>query len=57
MFSKYVGVCDSNEADVLAILESLWCFSRYFHDNLIVESESSNAVSWVLNWKAYPWKF
>ena len=45
MFSKYLEVCDSNEAEVLAILESLWCFSRYYRDNLIVESDSSNAVS------------
>lgn len=51
------GVCDSNEAKVLAILESLWCFSRYYHGNLIVESDYSNALSWILNRKAYPLKF
>ena len=41
MISKYVGVCDSNEVDVLVILEFLWCFSRYYHGNLIVESDLS----------------
>ena len=30
MFSKHVGVCDSIEAEVLAILEALRCFSRCF---------------------------
>ena len=49
MFSKYVWVCDSNEAEVLVILESLRYFLRHYHGNLIVESDSSNAVSWVLN--------
>ena len=42
MFSKYVGICDSNEAKVLVIPESLQCFFRYNHNNLIVESDSSN---------------
>ena len=26
IFYKYVGVCDSNKEEVLAILEALWCF-------------------------------
>ena len=30
MFSKHVGICDSNEAEVLAILEALRHFMRYF---------------------------
>lgn len=30
MFSKNVSVCDSNEANVLAILEALSCFSENF---------------------------
>lgn len=30
MYPKHVGVCDSNEAEVLAILKALHCFSRFF---------------------------
>ena len=44
MFSKQMGVCDSNEAEMLAILEALQCFSRLFHGDLIVESDSSNDI-------------
>eukprot|EP00268_Persea_americana_P044027 TRINITY_DN44462_c0_g1_i1.p1 TRINITY_DN44462_c0_g1~~TRINITY_DN44462_c0_g1_i1.p1 ORF type:complete len:100 (+),score=16.34 TRINITY_DN44462_c0_g1_i1:64-363(+) len=57
MFFKYVGVRDSNEAEVLVILEALWCFSRMFRGSLIVESDSSNTIAWVSNRKANPWKF
>ena len=57
MFSKRVGVCDSNEAEVLASLEALRCFSRCFQGDLIVESDSSNAIAWVSNRKHFPWKF
>lgn len=35
-FSKNVGVCDSNEAEVLAILEALRCVSRTFNGSLCV---------------------
>ena len=47
MFSKHVGICDSNEAEVLAILEALRCFSRNILGDLIVESDSSNAITWT----------
>ena len=49
MFSKYVGICDYNEVEVLAILEALRCFVRYFNGNPIVDSDSSSAVAWVSN--------
>ena len=39
---------DSNEAEVLAILEALKIFSRSFKGRLIVESDSSNGISWVM---------
>lgn len=39
MFSKKVGVCDCNEAEVLAILEALRLFSRCYHGRLVVESD------------------
>lgn len=54
---NYVGVCNCNEAEVLAILEAFLCFLRNFRCNLIVESDSSHAVAWAFNRKAYLWKF
>eukprot|EP00268_Persea_americana_P069351 TRINITY_DN9843_c0_g3_i1.p1 TRINITY_DN9843_c0_g3~~TRINITY_DN9843_c0_g3_i1.p1 ORF type:complete len:128 (-),score=12.55 TRINITY_DN9843_c0_g3_i1:1054-1437(-) len=57
MFSKFVGICDSIEVEMRAILEALWCLSRSFHGSLIVDSDSSNVVSRVSNRKANPWKF
>ena len=47
MFSKNVGIKESNEAEVLAILEALRIFSSTFKESLIVESDSSNAIRWV----------
>ena len=47
MFSKFVGVSESNEAEVLSILEALKIFYSTFKETLIVESDSSNAISWV----------
>lgn len=40
MFSKNVGVCDSNEVNVLAISEGLRLFSSRFFGSLMVESDS-----------------
>ena len=57
MFSKNVGICDSNEAEVLAILEGLRLFARTYIGSLLVESDSSNAITWVSNKKDFPWKF
>lgn len=54
---NFVGVCDSNEAEVSAILEFLRFFSRNFNGGLILKSDSSNVIAWVSNWKANPWKF
>lgn len=48
MFSKHVGVRDSNEAEGLAILEALHVYSATFLEELIVESDSLNTVSWVI---------
>ena len=56
MFSKIMGVCDSNEAELLTILEALRSFSRCFTRRLIVESDSSNAIARVSNRKAFPWR-
>ena len=48
---------DSNEAEVLAILEALKIFSCSFKGRLIVESDSSNGISWVMRLVVKPWKF
>ena len=46
-FLKFVGVKDSNEVKVLAILEALRIFSGFFKWKLMVESNSLNAITWV----------
>lgn len=46
-FSKHVGVFNSNEAEVLAILEALQLFPSVDHDMLIVGRDSSNEIAWV----------
>ena len=56
MFSKNVRIYDSNEEEVLYILEALCCFKRYFHCALTVESDSSNTIAWVSNRKINQWK-
>ena len=56
LFFKGVGVRDSNEAGVLAILEALRIFSRLLQGSLIVESDSFNAISWVSINISKPWK-
>ena len=55
MFSKHVGTKDSNEAEVLEILEALRIFHISFYHYLIVESDSPNAISSVKSWRG-PWK-
>ncbi|XXG72211.1 hypothetical protein AAC387_Pa07g1359 [Persea americana] len=57
MFSKHIRICDSNEVEVLAILEAFHLFPRDCFEPLIVESNSSNAIAWVSNRKTFPWKF
>ncbi|XXG62313.1 hypothetical protein AAC387_Pa05g0690 [Persea americana] len=55
-FSKHVGVRDSNEADLLTILEGLILFSRGYGVPLVLKSGSSNTIDWVSKQKASPWK-
>lgn len=44
-FMNIVGVCDSNEADVLSILEGVrLCFRRYFGP-LIVKHDYYNGIA------------
>ena len=47
MFSKHVGVCDSNEVEVLAILEDLRLLSTRYSGALVLESDYLNAIESV----------
>lgn len=56
MFSKGVRVKDSNEVEVLAILEAWRIYLRSFQSGLIVESDSFNAILRVINKRLKPWR-
>lgn len=45
MFSKCVGIKDSNKAEVLTNLEALRIYCITYQHNFIVESDSPNAIS------------
>lgn len=49
MFSKHLGIKDSNEAEMMAILEALCIYCDTFQFNHIVENDSINAISWARN--------
>ena len=58
VFSKVVGVVESNAAELLAVREALRIFvsSRWvLTHRLIIESDSSNVVNWVCNSHDIPW--
>ncbi|XVE82185.1 hypothetical protein DITRI_Ditri15bG0127000 [Diplodiscus trichospermus] len=53
------GVEDSNAAELIAIREAFIIFasSRWVQNHaLIIESDSLNAVKWVLNPNSTPWR-
>ena len=54
-FSKHVAIKDSNEAEVMAILEALRIYHTLIHHYLIAESDSANAIYWVKSSRG-PWK-
>ena len=57
LFSKHVGCMESNEVDVLAILEAIRIFSSAsFQSSFVVQSDSLNAISWVSSSTTFPWK-
>ena len=57
MFSKNVGICDLNEAKVLAILKGLRLFARRYIGALVGKIDSSNAITWYLTKKIFLGKF
>lgn len=56
LFSKNVRINESNEIEVLALLEALWLFSLSFQAKLIVESDSDNVVIRVSYSISKPWR-
>ena len=48
---------DSNEVELLVILEALRIFFESFQGTLAVKSDSSNAANWILRSEARPWEF
>lgn len=58
VFSKNMGICDSNVAEVLAISKGLGLFSRRrYNRSLIIEKSTSNASACVSNQKVNHWIF
>ena len=60
MFSVNIGVADSNFAELYAILEALELFMSFEEGNgcgLFIESDSSNAVSWVNEANYVCWRY
>ena len=58
VFSKSIGVADSNLAELLAVCKALKVFAatRWASSfSLIIESDSSNVVNWMLNLSGTPW--
>ena len=58
VFSKSIGIADSNMVELLAVREALKVFvaSRWASSHkLIIESVSSNVVNWMLNPSESPW--
>lgn len=56
IFSKHVGINDSNEVQVLAILKALRILSSAFHDKLN-HAKKLNAILWENSILPSPWKF
>lgn len=54
-FCLGVGVKDSNETELLAILEPLRIYSHSFQSGLIVKSDSYNTL-WVIHRGPKPWR-
>ncbi|EOX92775.1 Uncharacterized protein TCM_001655 [Theobroma cacao] len=58
IFSKSVGVTDSNAAELMALLEGFQIIAALIgqEQNISFESDSYNAATWVLNSQQVPWR-
>ena len=54
-FSKHVGIKNSNEAEVSAILEALRIYQSSCQQSIHVKSDSDNAIAWMKSIRG-PWK-
>ena len=54
VFSKSIGVVDSNVAKLLVVREALKLFVVSSH-RLVIESDSNNVMNWMLNPFGAPW--
>ncbi|EOX94803.1 Uncharacterized protein TCM_004414 [Theobroma cacao] len=59
LFSKSIGVCDSNKTELMAVREaaliypaSRWCTSH----SLFIESDKQNVVNWITSPNKVPWR-
>lgn len=58
MFLKHIGYMDSNEAEVVAILEAIQIYnSSSLQSKLVHESDSLNAMSWLTSVDKTPQRF
>lgn len=57
LISKHKSCLEFNEAGMLAILTVLRIFATSFHSNLVLESDSRNAISWIYSLAKPPWRF
>lgn len=55
-FLESIWVMESNEAELREIRRALQICSRYGNCNLIIEGDSSNAISWAMGKMDPPWK-
>lgn len=55
-FSETVGIMESNEAELRAIRRALEVRSTFGNGNLCVESDPTNAISWLSSKKVPLWK-
>ena len=58
VFSKSIGVADSNVAGLLAVREAMHIFlsSSWISHKLIIKNDSSNVVKWIHNPQLALWK-
>ncbi|XP_077222175.1 uncharacterized protein LOC143856017 [Tasmannia lanceolata] len=56
-YSGPIGICDSNEAEVLAAFQGIKHLDREFYDKVIAEGASSNVIRWLSGAIAPRWRF
>lgn len=57
LFFLPVVIRDSNEAEMLDILQSLWLFRPFSHLKLFIGSDLSDVISWAASLWSSPWRY